>query len=297
MQVNKNMSLSLQPPREKHLPIFCFKQCQHCASWRDPKFEGEKCCLRGKNVLSENVFPPWHPDYLALLIKIPSFQAESRMLNNSSAFVSIGTACSDVHRNELTEKGWVRPSGIPQMYGLYGRTYHYVGAEQHKSTQFYMTGCDADSCFSPMCDASLKPHFLSLLTYFDTHNNLARLYKNVSHLPRGEKKAVWKRNRERADEPFVAFRSTDPEALPVRTFALHPKDGGVLYYSTMHRCGESGSYPIIFPSGNGGWYGEKIPGFGNAVTHPLYVSGSGVETVHQYVKYMLYQHGNRLTFL
>jgi len=233
-----------------------------------------------------------------MLLKVPQFARESRMLNNSCSFVSIGTVCPDARKDHLSDKGWIRPCGIPRMYGLFGRTYHYVAAGSHKPTAFYMFGCDANECFSPHCDEVLRPHLISILDYFERCNAFAKLYRRVSELPQGSKKIVFKRPRARADEPFVAMGTdADPECAPLRTFALHPKVGEIVYYSTMHRCGEAGAYPLLFPTGQGGWYGEVEDGCGRTICHPRYMNSSEVDTVHQYVKYMMYQHCARLTFL
>jgi len=284
-----------EAPRQKKLPAFVLQRCGKCSGWRDHA-ESEKCCLHGRNILDDSVFPPWQKSFLELILRIPNLSRESRMLNNSCSFVSIGTACADSKRDELTETGWVRPTGIPKMYGLYGRTYHYVSADNHRPTAFYMFGCDPNECFSPLCDDSLKPHLLGLLAYLNRVSPFAKMYKRIE-LPQTAKSVHFKRPRARVDEPFVALGTDeDPEIAPLKTFALHPKTGECVYYSAMHRCGEVGAYPLLFPSGDGGWYGEKKDG-GTTVWHPRYKSGAQVDTVHQYVKYMLYQHGDRLTLL
>jgi len=289
--------LDMQTPREKMIPLFQFRQCLHCRAWRDPA-EREKCCLNGKNILPDSVFPEWPPEFLSLIRQVPRFSVESRMLNNSCAFVSIGTACPDTKKDELTEKGWIRPTGIPRMYGLFGRTYHYISGTKHKPTAFYMFGCDPNECFSPLCDEELRKHLVGLLHYLDRANSFSQYYKRVAALSQTEKTVVFKRQRAREDEPFVAMGTdADPEAAPLRTFALHPRLGECVYYSTMHRCGEAGAYPLIFPTGQGGWYGETRQGFGRTIFHPRYVSQAEIETVHQYVKYVLYQHGVRITYL
>jgi len=280
-----------------NLPPYTFDRCPHCSAWRD-KSERDKCCLGGTNILHSSVFPPWPESFRSILLNIPKFPRESRMLNNSSSFVSIGTACMEARRDELTEKGWVRPQGIPRMYGLYGRTYHYVAPNTQNSTGFYMFGCDPGECFSPYCDESLKQHLIKIIQYLELNNGFARLYKRVADLPQDTRKVTFKRPPTRIDEPFVAMGSNhDPECPPLRTFALHPKLGSIAYYSTMHRCGEAGAYPLFFPDGQGGWYGEVREGYGRAILHPTYVDDRQIETVHQYVKYMMYQHCPRITFL
>lgn len=297
-QIIVELSLAMSHNQtERRLPFFIFRLCTRCGAWRDEKSEGDKCCLRGRNVLGSDVWPTWPEEFVSILNAVPRLGYESRMLNNCSNFVSIGTICAESKRDEKTETGWVRPTGIPKMYGLYGRTYHYVSSQNHQPTVFYLQGCDAESCFSPLCDESLKPFLLSLLSYFEKNNSFAMYYRRVSAMTQVQKKAVFKRPRERVDEPFVAMGSNaDPEEIPLRTFALHPKNGDVMYYSTLHRCGETGSYPIMFPSGDGGWYAEAREE-GRSLQHPRYTSGSEIATVHQYVKYMSYQNVKRLTYL
>jgi len=287
----------LDVPLQKKLPVFQLQRCGHCLSWRDVS-EKDKCCLSGKNILCPSIFPDWEASYIHLLTSVPGLSRESRMLNNSAAFVSIGTCCSDARRDELCEKGWVRPSGIPKMYGLFGRTYHFVSASNHKPTAFYMFGCDPNECFSPLCNETLRPHLLGLLRYFDQKNAFSQYYKRVADLPQTTKTAHFKRARERIDEPFIAQGTAqDPEVPPLKTFALHPKVGESVFYSALHRCGEVGAYPLIFPTGDGGWYAEKTDISSAKIHRPRFTSHAEVETVHQYVKYMLYQHCDRLTLL
>jgi len=277
-------------------PPFEFAQCRKCLAWRDAKTEGKKCCLNGKNILSSHVLPQWDQSFLTLLLTVPRLSREARMINNSLSFVSIGTCCPESRKDDLTDKGWVRPSGIPRMYGLFGRTYHFVVQSDNAcATSFYMFGCSAGDCFSPLCSDDLKIPFISIAEYLKRRNSFAGTYRAVADLPQANKHAVFRTPRSREDEPFIAQGvAGHPELAPLKSFALYPKSGTVQYYSTMHRCGEAGSYPLLFPTGMGGWYGETS---GGRVCHPLYENGTEIAIVYQYMKYAWYQHIVQLTIL
>lgn len=266
-------------------------QCSNCGAWRD-KTESAKCCLLGKCIITESLWPDFPADYCDILDSIPDLARESRMLNNSCAFVSIGTKCTEKAKDKVTGKGWVRPVGMPRMYGLHGRTYHYISdGTNHRSTHFYMYASDPGSCLSKHCDQQLQKYLVAILHWLQRHNAFAYVYRHINdEFPTPNTLTVNLRIRPANNaEQYVLYASGhDAEEPPVLSYMMCPLDGsGIELYSTLNSCGETGAYPLFFPQGLGGWFAQTDDN--GKTAFPKFKNGRDIATVHQYAKYVSYQ--------
>ena len=267
-----------------------FDQCGHCGAWRDTT-ESAKRCLGGKCIITGSVWPDFPADYCDILDSIPDLARESRMLNNSCAFVSIGTKCTEKAKDKVTGKGWVRPVGMPRMYGLHGRTYHYISdGTKHRSTHFYMYASDAASCLSNYRDQSLQTHLVAILHWMERHNAFAFVYRRINQqipTPNPLKVNLRIRPANNAEQYILYATGHDPEEPPVLSYMMYPHQGCFETYSTLNSCGETGAYPLFFPQGLGGWFAQQDTN-GHYV-FPTFKNGREIATVHQYAKYVSYQ--------
>ena len=70
---------------------FVLEQCPFCHCLRDVS-ENNLCCLKGKRLIGQDLFPDWSFDFRDLLGGITDVGEKSRELNNLCNFSSIGTA-------------------------------------------------------------------------------------------------------------------------------------------------------------------------------------------------------------
>jgi len=241
------------------------------------KDELGRCCCYGKNILHPEVFPPLPAAFASLLDSVPDLATNARSLNNQCSFVTIGTKSAAQEKDPKLQNSWVRPSGPPQMYALRGRTYHYVAAAENRRNMFYMYLSGTDDLYSHMSSTTLKACFANIALYLRQNNLFAKEYQRVSDVcPRPEEIQLNLRTvPQNESEPFVLTAGdNDPDMAPLLTYFLYPLNGSTQMYTGMHACGESGSYPLMFPLGHGGWRVEDT-----SVSH--YVDGSQVRTIHQ----------------
>jgi len=141
--------------------------------------ENGRCCCFGANVLPGNLLPEIPFAFAALLDAVPGFATKARSLNNQCSFVTIGTKSALQDRYPSIQTSWVRPQGIPTMYALKGRTFHYVPDTENRKNRFYMhMSSSTDELYSKLSDQSVKRHFDAITLYLRRHA-FASAYRRV----------------------------------------------------------------------------------------------------------------------
>ena len=71
--------------------MFSLRKCPTCNALRDNTEMG-LCCLKGKRLVSSDMFPVWHGDYTLVVERHASvLLSHSREINNDMCFTSIGS--------------------------------------------------------------------------------------------------------------------------------------------------------------------------------------------------------------
>ena len=71
--------------------MFSLLKCPRCLAFRDVT-EKDLCCLKGKRIVSPDMFPTWHEDYASVVERHASvLLSHSREINNDLCFTSIGS--------------------------------------------------------------------------------------------------------------------------------------------------------------------------------------------------------------
>lgn len=233
--------------REGHYSQLTWNRtCQHCNCRLLQEEENTFCCGNGTKLLAN--YPAIPPPVQQLYAEYPNvFAQESRFLNNHFRFAVCG-----VHRPGQ----WLHLDG-PSTVILLGRTYHcvfqldqpghflnwllYDQQAQHNARAPQIPGQIYD-----MFHQALMVHnpFVRIFaTWQEEHAQQITLQLN-SDPATGEVAAIW----------FGAPNFDAPRNLYIRRNG----DGEPSYLSAMSSLLEPLAYPILFPSGEPGWYPNRL---------------------------------------
>ena len=102
--------------------MFTLRRCPTCNAFRDAS-EKDLCCLKGKRIVTPEMFPPWDSDFQEVVQRHANvLVSHSREINNDLCFTSIGSEHAEQRASGFVWR--VDAKGPPTMYGLYGRVFH-----------------------------------------------------------------------------------------------------------------------------------------------------------------------------
>ena len=117
--------------------MFNLRTCPLCDALRDSS-EKDLCCLKGKRLVTPEMFPAWHPEFHEIVRRhAVVLQTNSRELNNDLCFTSIGSDHAEVRASGFAWR--VDAKGPPTMYGLHGVFFTDITITQKK----VITRCSA----------------------------------------------------------------------------------------------------------------------------------------------------------
>jgi len=254
--------------------VFSLSTCPHCNALRD-RSEKTLCCMQGKRIITEQMFPTWPEYYKRMLSSIESVDEKSRELNNLCNFSSLGT----VHAHETESTGFlyrdhVMSSGAQpvRVYALNGRTFHRIpvlgNGEDMCGTPFYYHHHPDPSAYVTLYDVR------TVRKYMTEHNALAKKLSIIS--------SIYYDNSDRREELQLIYVGQynvhlAPEDQPRNTnesYVLHgtsvdymvpPRLEGIaltcddpertlLSIPEKSHLWETTQYPFIYPAGSGGWF-------------------------------------------
>lgn len=260
------------------VPFAAREVCPHCKSCID-RSERKLCCRRGECIITEEMIPEWPVEYVELLLLTRDIGEVSRELNNLCNFSSIGTAHTKATR------GFVyRVDNIPSMYGLDGRTFHRFHGPVEGA---YYTHHARPSKF---VSHDVVDEFRAyMLAYNALGRELRFINDQVTSYEEIDIRA--------GDEPLNANESyalmsnnsrwLEPPTLAGVVLPLASEDS--VFVDTRSSLFESAQYPLLFPTGWGGFY--------DGAKRLQFASGLYVNSVAEFVKYSLYQNVHQYCFM
>ena len=268
---------------------FVLERCSYCSCLRD-KSEKALCCSNGTCIVSEEMFPTIPPSYFEYAQKVPNMPYIARELNNLLSFTSLGTS----HETNAST-GWIyRVGGAPSMYGLNGRT-HHAWRPLNVGGQYFT--------FHPSPSVHLPIEVVEdYREWMLNHNELGRLYKMVQDLkvtvPQQSILIHPDDHPSHTLEPFALMGSAANylSAASVECMLFPHQDEDVIYVPSTSSLYDSAQYPLLFPSGWGGWWraDSKATTDNTLPTFSPYMKGQRTYSkpcisVCQYVKYVTFQ--------
>ena len=272
--------------------MFTLRRCPTCNAFRDAS-EKDLCCLKGKRIVTPEMFPPWDSDFQEVVQRHANvLVSHSREINNDLCFTSIGSEHAEQRASGFVWR--VDAKGPPTMYGLYGRVFHRYRDRQKEGSYlqvFHSTSAYPDC--GPACDDFKR--------YLTIHNVLAQGYQSLSDMQHSsslDHHAVRLHPNDEPScpqEPFILLRQ-DYENFSNNarvTCLIWSSDDKPMYIDSTSVLYDPGQYPLLFPSGRGGYFDARQSGksyFSTAQGIPQTCKG-----VLEYSKYVLYQRADTLS--
>ncbi|RCN51900.1 hypothetical protein ANCCAN_01988 [Ancylostoma caninum] len=270
---------------------------QHPDTFRD-------CCDHGRFTL--NLFDEFPQEIMRFYVADPSASTEDRRrhrnflenirnFNSALAMASMGASV-----DTLTGRG-------PYCYRIHGQVYHRLGA-LHPNTggrqygQIYIldTELAAQQRLGNAQNLNCDPDVMLFLSrWFAANNIYAQSFKMMSEVEQAEIDAaeregrrpttirmVFEDNRERgvargqyavptANEVAVVYVGEDNDVPASRSLAVHlrqPEGAGLINISDIDKRCDLLTYPLLFPTGRGGWDPTMADRFGVRITQMKYYS-------------------------
>jgi hypothetical protein len=226
-----------------HFAGFMDNVCPHCRAhfWRS---ENISCCEGGK-IHFQTKFDVC--DELVSLLQDPTFMSNIRQYNMAIAMASVGHA-----NNSLP--------GICSFI-LSGKAYHRVssslipvGGEEHKFAQIYLLDvADATNLRMNLQHNVLDPNILSKLhTIMIAVNPWVRQFKSAAA---NSQNLQWRWNGEDVPDAMILGAIVSEPGDGFRQIMIqHRADSPPQFIPDWHRLYHPLAYPILFPSGQTGWY-------------------------------------------
>ena len=284
---------------------FTLLRCKFCNSLRD-KSETTLCCGKGKKIIDYDTFPDWPSEFVDVLDGIENLGAKSRELNNLCNFSSMGTSNAKKTRGfEYVQK--IGAQRIPQIYHLRGRTFHRIPSikRTYDNVMLFYDHHPEPSAFVNEND------FWTLREWMAENNYLASQLRTLSDITYGaaDDRVMYDGEIEvlihpqdrpsNMNEAFSVHGSTrncfEPPSL---MGVVLPLDGeAMVSVPEWTQLYEHAQYPLVFPSGGGGYYNEW-----NRGGRPSFCDSDGnsttlISSVSQFTKYVLYQKSELLTHI
>ena len=274
--------------------MFNLRRCLTCDAFRDST-EKDLCCLKGKRIVTHEMFPAWDPQYTAVVHRHASILlSHSREINNDLCFTSIGSDHAEQRPSGFVWR--VEAKGPPTMYGLHGRVFHRYH-DRPKEDGYYQV-------FRGSSSATCEPAYDEIKTFLKANNVLSKAYHSLIDMQRSsaslEHIAVRIHPHDEPScpkEPFILMRQDyNNFSNNARvTCLIWSSDHTAMYVDATSVLYDPGQYPLLFPSGRGGYYDTRLTGkssFANTHGEPQPCKG-----VLEFSKYMLYQRAGFLSLL
>ena len=267
--------------------MFNLRTCPLCDALRDSS-EKDLCCLKGKRLVTPEMFPAWHPEFHEIVRRhAVVLQTNSRELNNDLCFTSIGSDHAEVRASGFVWR--VDAKGPPTMYGLHGRVFHRY--HDHPKEGYYQV---FRGSFSPACEGAYD----DFKRFLSNRNILASAYRSLLDMQRSSASAS-------LEHIAIRIHPNDEPSCPKEPFILLRQDynnfsnnarmtcliwssaNTPMYIDSTSVLYDPGQYPLLFPSGRGGYYDARQGGkshFANSQGVPQPCKG-----VLEFSKYVLYQ--------
>ena len=273
--------------------MFTLRRCPTCNAFRDAS-EKDLCCLKGKRLVSEMMFPDWHPDYAQVVERHALvLLTHSREINNDLCFTSIG---SDHYEERPSGFVWrVDAKGPPTMYGLYGRTFHRYRDRPEEDGYYQVFRATS----TPTCQSAYQ----DIKLFLATNNTLAKAFRSLLDMQQTSASL---------DHVAVRIHPSDEPSCPNEPFILLRQDYNnfsnnarvtcliwstaktPMYVDANSVLYDPGQYPLLFPSGRGGYFDAGRSG--KSSFKDTVGNSQPCKSVLDFSKYVLYQRAETLAW-
>ena len=275
--------------------MFKLRTCPWCNAFRDDT-EKNLCCLKGKKIVTPEMFPAWDRKFSEVVQRhaIVLF-SHSREINNDLCFTSMGSDHAEQRSSGFVWR--VDAKGPPTMYGLYGRVFHRYH-DQPKQGGYYQV-------FRNSSSLEYEPAYDDIKTFLNANNVLAQAYHTLIDMQRSSECASLEHIAIRIHpcdepscpkEPFILLRQDyNNFSNNARvTCLIWSTENNPMFVDSASALYDPGQYPLLFPSGRGGYYDTGRSGKSS------FINSQGVmqpcKGVLEFSKYVLYQKAHTLSF-